>query len=54
MPAWAKTTKAFEFLEKAYSQKSLDILSLNSDLLLDNLRRDPRFQNLLHRIGLTG
>jgi tetratricopeptide (TPR) repeat protein len=46
--------KAFEFLEKAYSQKSFDILSLKSDLLLDNLRRDPRFQNLLHRIGLTG
>jgi TolB-like protein/DNA-binding winged helix-turn-helix (wHTH) protein/Flp pilus assembly protein TadD len=46
--------KAFEFLERAYSQKSFDILSLKSDLLLDNLRRDPRFQNLLHRMGLTG
>ncbi len=46
--------KAFEFLEKAYSEKSFDILSLKSDLLLDNLRRDPRFQNLLHRVRLTG
>ena len=45
--------KAFEFLEKAYSEKSLDItLSLQSDLLLDSLRSDPRFQSLLRRIGL--
>jgi tetratricopeptide (TPR) repeat protein len=45
--------KAFEFLEKGYSQKSLDLpWSLNSDLVLENLRPDPRFQNLLGRIGL--
>jgi len=45
--------KAFEFLEKAYSEKSLDISwSLKSDLLLDELRPDPRFQSLLRRIGL--
>ncbi|MGB9435430.1 MAG: winged helix-turn-helix domain-containing protein, partial [Candidatus Acidiferrum sp.] len=35
--------KAFEFLEKAYSEKSLDISwSLKSDFLLDSLRPDPR------------
>ena len=46
--------KAFEFLEKAYSEKSLDISwSLKSDLVLDSLRPDPRFQSLLRRIGLT-
>lgn len=45
--------KAFEFLEKAYSQKSFEILSLKSDLLLDNLRPDPRFENLVRRIGLV-
>lgn len=46
--------KAFEFLEKACSQKSLDIsLFLTSDLLLDTLRPDPRFQTMLRRIGLT-
>jgi TolB-like protein/DNA-binding winged helix-turn-helix (wHTH) protein/Tfp pilus assembly protein PilF len=46
--------KAFEFLEKAYLEKSLDIpWSLKSDLLLDSLRPDPRFQSLLRRIGLT-
>jgi TolB-like protein/Tfp pilus assembly protein PilF len=46
--------KAFEFLEKAYSEKFLGLPSaLKSDLALDGLRSDPRFQNLLRRIGLT-
>ncbi len=45
--------KAFEFLEKAYSEKSLDISwSLRSDLLLDTLRSDPRFQSLLRGMAL--
>jgi TolB-like protein/DNA-binding winged helix-turn-helix (wHTH) protein/Tfp pilus assembly protein PilF len=46
--------KAFEFLEKACSEESLNIsLFLKSDLLLDDLRLDPRFQTILQRIGLT-
>lgn len=45
--------KAFEFLEKACSEKSLDIpLFLKSDLLLDDLRPDPRFQTLLRGMAL--
>lgn len=45
--------RAFEFLEKAYSQKSLGIPELlRSDLVLENLRSDPRFRNLLGRMGL--
>jgi tetratricopeptide (TPR) repeat protein len=45
--------KAFGFLEKAYSEKSLDISgSLKSDLLLDSLRPDPRFQSLLRGMAL--
>ena len=45
--------KAFEFLEKAYSEKSLDVFgSLKSDLLLDSLRPDPRFQSLLRGMAL--
>ena len=46
--------KAFEFLEKAYSEKSLDFSwPLQSDLLLDSLHSDPRFQMLLRRIGIA-
>jgi len=44
--------KAFELLEEAYSEKSLDVLLLKSDLVLDSLRPDPRFQSLVRRIGL--
>jgi TolB-like protein/DNA-binding winged helix-turn-helix (wHTH) protein/Tfp pilus assembly protein PilF len=45
--------KAFEFLEKACSEKSLDItLFLQTDFAVDSLRSDPRFQSLLRRIGL--
>ncbi|MGA7169397.1 MAG: hypothetical protein WBX08_09640, partial [Candidatus Sulfotelmatobacter sp.] len=45
--------KAFDFLERAYSEKSLDISSLKSGLELDSLRPDPRFQNLLRRMSLN-
>jgi tetratricopeptide (TPR) repeat protein len=49
-----KNNKAFEFLEKAYQERSLEISwALKSDLRIDNLRSDPRFQNLLARVGLT-
>jgi len=44
---------AFKFLEKAYLEKSLDISwHLKADLRIDNLRSDPRYQNLLRRAGL--
>jgi TolB-like protein/DNA-binding winged helix-turn-helix (wHTH) protein/Flp pilus assembly protein TadD len=44
--------KAFEFLEKTFSEKGLDIFWLKSDLTLDSLRSDPRFPTLLRRMGL--
>jgi tetratricopeptide (TPR) repeat protein len=44
--------KAFESLEEGYSRKSFEIPSLQFDLVLDNLRFDPRFQSLLRRMGL--
>ncbi len=45
--------RAFELLDKAYSERSLDISSLQADLRLDSLRPDARFQHLLGRMGLT-
>jgi TolB-like protein/DNA-binding winged helix-turn-helix (wHTH) protein/Flp pilus assembly protein TadD len=45
--------KAFDFLEESYAQKSYEILSLKSDLSLDSLHPDPRFQSLLRRIGMN-
>ena len=44
--------RAFAFLEKAYQEKSPDILwHLRADVRLDNLRSDPRFQDLLGRMN---
>ncbi len=45
--------KAFEFLERAYQERSPDIpYFLKADLRVDVLRADPRFQDLLRRVGL--
>ena len=44
---------AFQYLEKACNERSLDLLpSLKADLRIDNLRQDPRFQGLVRRVGL--
>ena len=46
--------KAFDYLERAYSEKSPDLHGpLNSDIQLDGLHSDPRFQNLLLRTGVN-
>jgi predicted Zn-dependent protease len=46
--------KAFEFLDRAYAEKSFEMsASVRSDLVLDSLRSDPRFQSLLRRMGLN-
>ena len=45
--------RAFEFLEKAYQEKSPDVAYfINADLRIDGLRSEPRFQDLLKRVGL--
>jgi hypothetical protein len=44
--------KAFEFLERAYQERSLDVSwFLKADLRIDSLRSDPRFQDLVRRVG---
>ena len=44
--------RALEFLERAYHERSWDIAwFLKADLRMDNLRSDPRFQDLVRRIG---
>jgi len=42
---------AFESLENAYERRSVDFFTLNADPMFDGLRSDPRFTNLLRKIG---
>jgi hypothetical protein len=44
--------QAVTWLEKAYGERSDFLLVLRVDPLFDALRPDPRFQDLIHRIGL--
>jgi adenylate cyclase len=44
--------KAFEFLERAYQEKSPDLAYfLRADLRIDPLRSDPRFLDLSRRMN---
>jgi hypothetical protein len=44
--------QAFAWLEKAYEAHSTSLTALQVDPTYDPLRGDPRYQELLHRIGL--
>ncbi len=44
--------RALEWLEKAYEERSSDILYLKLEPHVDRLRSDARFQSLLRRMGL--
>jgi tetratricopeptide (TPR) repeat protein len=44
--------RAFEWLERVHAERNYYVVFLNSDPALDGLREDPRFSDLLHRIGL--
>jgi tetratricopeptide (TPR) repeat protein len=44
--------KAFEWLEMAYTEKSGGMVWLQAESQWDTIRSDPRFQDLMRRIGL--
>lgn len=44
--------RAFESLERGYEQHSATLIYLKIDAYWDSLRSDPRFQDLVRRMGL--
>ena len=44
--------EAFKFLDKAYEQRSFGLIMIKADPFLDSLHDDPRFKELVKRIGL--
>ncbi len=47
-----ENAQAFAWLERAYQERSPFLVSIRSNSAFDDLRGEPRFQNLLRRIGL--
>ena len=44
--------RAFQWLNTAYQERDLNLLGLKTDFLLDPLRADPRFAELVRKVGL--
>ncbi len=44
--------QAFALLEKAYAERASRLIYINVDPIFDTLRSDPRFKDLLSRLGL--
>jgi hypothetical protein len=47
-------TRAFAFLDKAYTERSEWMMELNVEPEFDPLRVDSRFQTLLRRVAQSG
>jgi hypothetical protein len=45
--------RALEWLEAAYRERSFELVGLKVDPRFDSLRGDPRYQDLLRRVGFA-
>ena len=45
--------QTFQFLEKAYAEHSFHLVRLNVWPQFKSIRSDPRFQDLIRRVGLS-
>jgi TolB-like protein/DNA-binding winged helix-turn-helix (wHTH) protein len=44
--------RTFQYLDKAYQERSEAMTDLTSDVAFDDFRSDPRFQELIRKVGL--
>ena len=44
--------QAFKWLGIAYQERDFNLIGLNTDFLLDSLRSDARFAELVKKVGL--
>ena len=51
--ALGKNEEAFQLLAKAYAEHSFHLVNLNVSPQFKSVRPDPRFQDLVQRIGLS-
>jgi len=45
--------QAFAWLEKAFAERSAGLTFLKAEPMFDPIRSDPRFQDLLRRVGFA-
>ena len=50
--ALGNNEQAFQLLEKAYTEHSFHLVNLNVSPQFKSVRSDPRFQDLVRRVGL--
>jgi TolB-like protein/Tfp pilus assembly protein PilF len=50
--ALGEPNEAFSWLEKAYEQRDPQLVYLKAGRRFEPLRKDPRFEQLIHRVGL--
>jgi tetratricopeptide (TPR) repeat protein len=43
--------RVFEWLDLAYAERNPDLIELGTDPVFDSVRANPRFSDLLHRVG---
>jgi predicted Zn-dependent protease len=48
--AWGETDSALQWLRQAVEQRSVDVVWIRVDPRLDNVRPDPRFQEILKKM----
>jgi tetratricopeptide (TPR) repeat protein len=52
MAQWGNTSKALEWLEAAYRLRDPGLVSMKMDALVDPLRKEPRFQEILRKLDI--